>query len=161
MIRVTSHVAGEQKHSPFPAHEECNSSVRVRELYFCRSKCVRALQHEFKIIILSYLKYMFIEGNIFVYKSSLGTVQTNVNELFPKKASNFIQNEGIRWVHCLKLECKLVSEQQGKSVIVSTVEKFRNVSARLWCCCDLFSYPINQNDKVVTGGTPLASGMSS
>lgn len=50
-------------------------------------------------------------------------------------------------MRCLKLECKLVSEQQRKSVIVSTVEKFRNVSARLWCCCDLFSYPINQNDK--------------
>lgn len=161
MIRVTSHVAGEQRHSPFPAHEERNSSIRVRELYFCSSKCVRALQHEFKIITLSYLKYRFIEGNIFVYKSSLFTIQTNDNEQFPKKASNFIQNGGVRWVHCLKLECKLVSEQQRKSLIVSIVEKFRTVFARLWCCCNLCCYSINQNDKVVTGDMPLASGMSS
>lgn len=29
-------------------------------------------------------------------------------------------------MHCLKLECKLVSEQQKKSLIISTVERFRN-----------------------------------
>jgi len=42
-LKLTSHVAAEQKHSSFPAHEEHHSVAEVRDLYFRSTYYARAL----------------------------------------------------------------------------------------------------------------------